>query len=132
MRTARNRSFRPEISGLEGRQLLSSAAGHVAVQANDAVHFAPFQAGVTPTLPSTPVGRQAFDWTYTIFGGPRSKAAPELAEFKGKTIIAWSDGSTGTLNVAAVVGRSPDYHLESTVSLPGEVTPGRSPALAAL
>src|SRR5262249_31606755 len=62
----------------------------------------------------------------------RSKAAPELAEFKGKTIIAWSDGSTGTLNVAAVVGRSPDYHLESTVSLPGEVTPRRSPALAAL
>src|SRR5262249_13543289 len=132
MRTARNRSFRPEISGLEGRQLLSSAAGHMTVREKAAAHIAPPHAGAMPSLPATPVGRQGFRFTYKVFGGPRSDSAPALAEFQGKTIMAWSDGPTGTLNVATVAGRSPDYRLTSMVSLPGDVSPGRTPALAAL
>jgi hypothetical protein len=44
MKSVRNRSFRPEISGLEGRQLLSAAAGSVARHAHAAAQIAPMTA----------------------------------------------------------------------------------------
>jgi hypothetical protein len=96
-----------------------------------AAHFVPFHAGATPNTTVTSVGRASFHWTSSVFG-VRSNSAPAMAEFHGKTVIAWSDDSTGTLHVACVVGKGPNYQLKPLALLPGDVSPGRSPALATL
>jgi hypothetical protein len=131
MRSARKRSVRPEVFGLEGRQLLSAAAGHVAVPKKAPVDIAAFHAGVSPNTTATPVSRSSFRWSASVFG-VRSNSAPAITEFRGKAIIAWSDASTGILSVARVVGRNPNCSLTNTEVLLGDVSPGRSPALATL
>jgi hypothetical protein len=50
MRSVRKRSFRPEISGLEGRQLLSTMAGSMARHAPAAAHVAPMNHGGMPEI----------------------------------------------------------------------------------
>ncbi len=129
MRSSRNRSFRPEISGLEGRQLLSAAAGHVATHAHAAAHIAPTHAGLTPTIESQPAAAATSSPQVSTFY-PGSLSAPALAQFQGKTFIAWSSFQSGTLHVGTIVQCGSGYELTSQVTLHGDHSPYLSPALA--
>jgi hypothetical protein len=101
MRTMRNRSFRPEISGLEGRQLLAMVGSPKA-----------------PVAPAPAV---------TTFGDT-SNAAPALVEFGGKTLLVWSSSFDGALNVATVANGQTGYQLQSKVTLVGDTSNNLTPA----
>jgi hypothetical protein len=115
MRTRRNRSFRPEISGLEGRELLSTVGAPKAiVGAPKAIVAAP-----NATVAAPPV---------TTFSDT-SNAAPALVEFGGKTLLVWRGSANGALNVATVATKGPSgYQLESAVSLQVASNPNLTPA----
>src|SRR6516225_11407561 len=102
MRTTRNRSFRPEISGLEGRQLLSMVSSPKVI------------AGSPEAIVSAPKAIHAP--AVTTFGDT-SNAAPALVEFRGKTLLVWSSSFDGALNVATVAKVSSGYQLESKMRL---------------
>jgi len=112
MNSMRNRSFRPEILGLEGRQLLSTVGSPKAMHA----HVAP-----QPLVASAPA--------VSTFGDT-SNAAPALVEFHGKPFMAWSGSTDGSLKLAVVVRGQNGYQLASKVTLSNFLSPGRSPALA--
>jgi hypothetical protein len=117
----RKRSFRPEISGLEGRQLLSTVVNPKAIMGSP-----PAIVGAPPAEPSP----KAISAPAVTTFGDTSNAAPALVEFHGKTFMAWSGSTNGSLNLAVVVRGQNGYQLESKVTLSNYLSPGRSPALA--
>lgn len=82
MKSVRNRSFRPEISGLEGRQLLSTVAGSMARPAEAAAHVAPMNLGGMPEMKAM-MAAQAFELNGIVIQTPRfyeHYVGPKLAQ----------------------------------------------------
>jgi hypothetical protein len=134
MNRARKRSFRPETSGLEGRQLLSAApgpmAGHVPVPGHAPIpHIIPIPGRPIEQNPVVPAAGAAINPPVTTFGDT-SNAAPAMVQFRGKTLIAWSGDFNGSLNVAAITKGASGYQLTSKVTLAADLSPNLSPALA--
>src|SRR6516165_2583249 len=121
MRTMRqNRSFRPELSGLEGRQLLSVVGSpKVIVGSPGALEASPKALEARPlAISASPV---------TTFGDT-SNAAPALVEFRGQTWLVWSSSFNGALNVATVAKGPSGFQLKSKVTLEVAITPSLTPA----
>jgi hypothetical protein len=107
----KNRSVRPELSGLEGRQLLSLVGSPKAIVGSPEVSHA--QAATTPPV--------------TTFGDT-SNAAPALVEFRGQTLLVFSSSFNGALNVATVAKGPSGFQLKSKVTLNADITPSLTPA----
>ncbi len=121
MRFMNKRKFQPDLAGLEGRLLLSTAP-HMMHQP----HHMAAQVGRAQSGEMSSIHRTAAPTVTTL--SDISDTAPAIAQFNGKTFLAFT-GTNGFLNVES---SSDGVHFGNKVTLPDNSSSTQiSPALAA-
>jgi hypothetical protein len=115
------RKLQPELAGLEGRLLLSTAA-HVIHRP----HHMVAHVGLADSGGMSSIDRTAAQTVTTL--SDTSETAPAIAQFNGKTCLAFVGVGNGRLNVES---SSDGVHFGNKVILPEtSINPQVSPALA--
>jgi hypothetical protein len=121
MRHMNKRKLQPVLDGLEGRLLLSTAVHGIHAPHHVAVHV-----GRAPSGQTTPINHTAAPTVTTL--SDTSRTAPAIAQFNGKTYLAYVGVGNGLLNVES---SSDGVHFGNKVILPElSINNLTSPALA--